>query len=253
MKNIILMSLVSITTASFLVGRELPLPHEYASKAVYHIQVKQLDAFSCGYNVLFNAANFENLCGFRNTIHQYRTFQNRILPYLQSQGYDPSKTSTNAVTDHLAQKVLGLQPFYHLHIKNEKGRRIVPLLVDKTRITFPSGTSEREVQKLMKKAVEERQQSVIENISTILNQKIYAVVHFLCYVTSERGIRHGILISLLKNSSGRGLYIFDNLNEKLTKYSEAIRFVDYLCTTFQVNTTQTFSGPAVPDQWPFTD
>ena len=244
MKYIVL--LVSIGTTAHLMCRTLPLPQEYAQKAVFHVHVKQLDAFSCGYNVLFNAANFEHFCGFYNRNYEYQVFQSHVLPYLKAQGYSPSKTSTNAITDHLSQKVLGLQPFYHLHIK---GRTIVPLLVDKTRISFPSGTSEREVQRLLKNAVEGRQNDVIKSISYNLSQRTTAIFHFLCYLTSSNGVRHGILISLLQNSTGRALYIFDNLNEPLSKYSEAKRFVDYLSTQFNVSTVSVFVGPKLPEQW----
>lgn len=228
----------------------LPLPSKYASKAVHYVKVKQLDAFSCGYNVLFNAANFEHHCGFSNKAYDYSIFQNRVLPYLRSQGYSPNKTSTNEITEHLSHNVLQLQPFFHLHIKKETKGRIVPLLVGKTHIKFPRGTSEKEVQKLLKRAVDERQQKVMNDIVVILGQKRTSVVHFLCYLNSARGVRHGILISLFQNETGRGLYIFDNLNESLSSHSDALKFVDYLCSFFNVTQAHTFVGPMLPSLWP---
>lgn len=227
---------------------QLPMLPEFKSVAVSHIHSKQLDHFSCGYNALFNAANFEHHCGFLNSAHNYSVFQNKVLGYLQMIGQDPSAASSNTTTEFLARNILNLQPFYHLYIKEADGV-VGPLLTGVTSITYSMGTPQHEIQNLLRKAHDRRGQNDIDTITALLNEKNSQVIHFLCNIASSNGIRHALLISLFQNSSGRGLYIFDNLNEPLAWSSETTRFIEYLCFTFDVSPTRTFTGPHLPRIW----
>ena len=90
-------------------AEHLSLPRSVSSNAVYYIRTKQLRDFSCGYNVLFNAANFEHLCGFTNGAHRYHIFKDKVMPYLRSHGWHPKAKSRNHMTEYLAQNKLNLQ------------------------------------------------------------------------------------------------------------------------------------------------
>ncbi len=230
----------------------LLLPHALTSKAVYYIKSKQLDAFSCGYNVLFNAANFEYCCGFPNDVHRYEVFAKKSLPYIKGQGYDPKNASYNTQTEHLAQKILKLQPFFHLHYDKQIGK-IGILLSGETRITYPQGISKKEIEQRMDQAVAQRKKQEVASIKNLLNATSNVVIHFLCYLDSLNGTRHCVLLSLCQNETGRGLYLFDNLNEPLSYSSEVLRFIEYLSQTFLINPRDSFVGPSLPHRWPHLD
>lgn len=233
----------------------LSLPGSVSSNAVFYVRTKQLREFSCGYNVLFNAANFEHRVGFTNGAHRYSIFRNQVMPYLRRNGWHPKAQSRNVMTEYLAQNRLNLQPFYHLHFDKDNPNRIVPILTGKTRIRYPSGTSQREIERKMGRAIARRYDKVITSIQNYLDIKDgqQAVVHFLCYVKSARGIRHGVLLTLYQNSTGRGLYLFDNMNERVYQSSDVMYFIKYLIKIFNMSPKNTFKGPKLPYRWPHLD
>lgn len=246
-------SLVLLVSSS-LYSQYLSLPRSLKSKAVYYVRTKQLDRFSCGYNALFNAANFEQHCGFDNDTHRYPVFERRCMPYINSQGLNPKKTSYNKHTEYLAQNALKLQPFYHLRIDERRGA-IAPILTGETRISYRSDTSKRDIKRKMRKAASRRRDRVIENIKRRLEDfsGYPVVVHFLCYVNSAKGGRHAVLVSLYQNHTGRGLYLFDNLNERVSESSDITQFLKYLSRTFHVSSKETFDGYELPHRWPHLD
>ena len=185
-------------------------------------------------------------------MHRYELFAQKSLPYIRSQGRDPKKASYNVDTEHLAHKVLNLEPFFHLHW-DEKIEKVIPLLTGETRISYPQGISKKEINQRMARAVAQRQEQVVNSIFKRLNARGPVVIHFLCYVNSLKGRPHCILLSLYHNETGRGLYLFDNLNEPLSKSSEVIRFIEYLSSTFLISPREDFVGPSLPHRWPHLD
>ena len=99
------------------------------------------------------------------------------------------------------------------------------------------------------RALNRNRKKVIESIQEYLSTGKSAVVHFLCYLRSSRGIRHEILISLFKNSTGRALYMFDNMNDPCTQSVESAQFIDYLCKIFKVSKRSEFNSPKLPHRW----
>ena len=253
--HILVLSALVGTCFSLYSAEQLPIPRTFSSQAVYYCKTKQLELFSCGYNGLFNAANFEHSCGFNNDAHRYSIFKSRCLPYIQSQGYNPKKTSRNKMTEYLAQNKLYLQPFYHLHFEHDNPQRVAPLITGKTSISYPSGTSESEIQRKLDQAVDRRYDAVIKGIQSYLNEYKgrTVVVHFLCYLISSKGVCHGVLVSLCQNATGRGLYLFDNMNELVYDTSDISYFLKYLCKTFSISSKSTFKGPTLPHRWPHLD
>jgi hypothetical protein len=235
-----------------LSARQHDVPSCISGKAVFYAYTKQLNAFSCGYNVLFNAVNFEQLCGFSHNAHRYDVFSRKVLPYINSKGRDPKQTSYNTDTEYLARTILNLKHFYHLHY-DSKTDSIELLLSEKTTITFPRGTTQREIERLHGAARYKMRQAVIDSLKQHLAQNKEAHIHFLCYLTSLSGVRHAVLLTLYQNASGRALYHFDNLNEPLTDSSELLSFIKYLDKIFSISPVSSFIGPVLPARWPHLD
>lgn len=234
-----------------LFAEQLPLPNALSSRAIYYQRTKQLDDFSCVYNVLFNAVNFEQCCGFPNPMHKYELFECTIRPYIQKERLNPKKASYNKDTEYLA-RVLGLKHFYHLQ-RDAKTYQVHLLLTEKTSITYPRGTSEAEVERRLAQASLQKKEKVMQAIVHHLESTDNAVVHFLCYLKSFRGEPHAMLISLHQNSTGRGLYLFDNLNKEFDTSHEVMYFIERLFKTFGISSAQQFKGPQLPHRWPHLD
>jgi len=240
--------LLFLFACSLLEAQQLPVPKEFSSQATYYYRTKQLDNFSCGYNALFNALNFGQCCGFTTQYHRYEYFEPMVLSYTREQGLNPKHTSYNKDTEHLAQD-LGLEYFYHLH-RDSKTRQVALLFTGRVSITYPKYTPQSEVDRRMADAVAQKRKGILEGITAYLRSVDTAVVHFLCYLKSARGESHAILISLHQNKTGRGLYIFDNLNEPIY---EATLFIEYLSKTFMISSSKQFHGPQLPYRWPYLD
>ncbi len=194
--RIYLFALLFVSTLS---AEYLKTPYSLRDKAVYYKRTKQLNAFSCGYNVLFNAANFEHHCGFDNSVHKYAIFKEKVVSHLKKEGYNPKKTSYNSITEFLASRILTLQPFYHLHVDRRRPHGIGFSRTRKTADIFP--------QVLIRDRWKDN--SYEKGIKKYLNNHTSAVVHFLCYVIGRTGA-HGILLTVCNNEPSRGLYFFIN-------------------------------------------
>lgn len=237
------MSLFS-TQAKFL-----DLPRSLSSKAVYHKETYQLDDFSCGYNVLFNACNLEKVCSFPNKFYQYPLFEKTCKKYTALNKLQPKSSASNHDIDCLARVYLGTQPLYVLGF-NQAGD-IQPLFSDPTEITHPMGISQAEIDRRLKKAIEQRSDDLFESIKDRLLKSraaYYTIIHFACIVQDE-DVPHVLLVSLVQNRSGKALYIFDNLNRKISDRSPTKCYIDFLCEMFAINKKNQFQGPTIPDLW----
>ncbi len=223
-------------------AKYLNVPKSLKQKAVYYKRSKQLRIFSCGYNVLFNAANFEHHCGFDNDSHRYATFKSRVVPYVRGRGYSTKDASWNDMTEYLAYKRLTLQPFYHLKINKNRPGGIGFSMTRDTHRTYPETYIKRS----------NRQDGLLDGIKQYLATHDYAVVHFLLYVNGRSG-EHGILATIYKNEYGRGLYIFDNLNDAIYESDQTTKFLKYLCKKFKISDKDSYEGPRLPTLWPHLD
>jgi hypothetical protein len=239
-----------LATYSSRAVENLPLPRSLSSKAVYYVKTKQLNEFSCGYNALFNAANFEFHCGFTNQVYRYEAFSQKIVPYLRSQGLDPKKASYSYDIEHLAGEVLHLMPSFHL----QKNKNMIELLLSgKTTVSFTEGTSRAEIDRLLQSALAKKRKQYIDFLKSYLEMEREAVIHFICYVKTLKGDDHIVLLSLHQNVSGRGLYLFDNINEQVTEVSDIRAFIEYLCVTFSISSSSHYRVPTLPTRWTFLD
>lgn len=225
----------------------IPLPSSLATHAVFYKKSRQLNAFSCGYNTLFNAANLEQTYGFHNPYSNYAAFESICRPYAQQYGYKPRGPLYNTDISNLAKKLL-TQNIINLTLKNE---RIIPLFDTSTHYSYPHGSSKRTIKLIARKAVQDRAHKLIEKVRQHLSQNSdhTQIVHFGCFVKDD-GEGHIILATLVQNKSGRGLYIFDNMNEKIKEGSDIKYVIDYLTVTFEISPKHQFKGPQLPTYWP---
>lgn len=234
--------LLSLIIVSSLSAEYLSIPHSLRCNAIFYERSKQLSAFSCGYNVLFNAANFEHYCGFENDAHRYDTFKNKVMPYVRKRRCNPKGSSTNAMTEYLATNALNLQPFYHLHFDRRRAGGIGLSLTKNTHMTYPQISSKGRW----------HEDAIFSGINRYLATHTCAVVHFLCYVKA-RSENHGILVTIYQNEYGRGLYIFDNLNDPIYESTDITKFLKYLCKTFKISSKEEFEDIHLPMWWPYLD
>ena len=108
-----------------------------------------------------------------------------------------------------------------------------------------------EIDRMLQQAVERRGREVIKRHIDYFNNSIDCVVHFICIVKAD-GESHAILASIVQNSTGRGLYIFDNMNKPITDQSTITKYINYLCKTFAISYKSQFRAPTLPDRWPTT-
>lgn len=236
------LSLLSLVVVSSIAADYLNVPSSLRTRAIFYKRSKQLRIFSCGYNVLFNAANFEHHCGFTNDAYKYDIFEKKVLSYLKTSGHDPQDSSYNDMTEVLASSVLKLQPFYHLR-KDRCGNGAIRLsMTRKTTGTYPQILTNGRW----------NEDAVFAGILRYVEKHTYAVVHFLCYVQGRSG-NHGILVSLFQNESGRALYIFDNLNDAIYESDDITKFLTFLCITFSVSSMDEFENIQLPTWWPHLD
>ncbi len=242
-------SVLTVLTSYARYMETIELPSSLKPYAVYYIKTKQLDTFSCGYNVLFNAANFEHWCGFSNAFHRYSIFREKVMPYLQAHGHNPIGPSDNRLLEYLAQ-TLRLQPLYHLTYESKHPYKVRPLISETISITYPLGISQKEIDQRLDKALKARERQELRSIQNYLAKNAYNVVHFCC---SSKDHNHWILVSLHQNETGRGLFIFDNLNDPLYYASDLLRYLEYLIDTFNISSYESFDPPVLPYRWQFLD
>lgn len=230
-----------------LKGVTLNLPQSLSPMAVYYQKAYQLNEFCCGYNALFNACNVEKACGFPMKFSDYSLFKRECMNYLKPRNLRPLKAVTNKTLDELAHtlriKICNL-------IISASGS-IHPIFSTDTTIEYNKGTRKGEINRMMQEAIVKREREMIKDLIHCFNASINCVVHFICTVIAD-GERHGILVSLVQNSTGRGLYIFDNMNKSITERSMITNYLKYLCKTFAVSYKIQFQGPLLPDRWPST-
>lgn len=208
-----------------------PLPESAQSRAVFHPRVYQAQLFCCGYNALFNACNFEHWCGMDNEFSHYMAFQSACLAYLMSLGMDPMGTVHNLTLKVLAQEHLLTRPMYNLALVDDR-----VLWAGLHELAYNEATVANT--------------ELFETIGRQLAQETgpFAVVHFICFVREPEA--HCILLSVLQNQTGRGLYVFDNQNRQIEVNSPIMRFITALSYSLQISSRDQFKGPRLPEGWP---
>ena len=170
------------------------------------------------------------------------------MAFITKRKLQPKGSTFNSHLDVLAHDHFGIQRFYALGF--DESNQIGPLFNTPTEISYFGWPSRQEKDQLLKQAVRSRGLELMREIKDQLNNSHngYALAHFVCNVRGREG-GHWILLSLVQNSSGRALYIFDNTNELVTERSQAKRYIDYLCETLSVSPRKQFKGPRLPDEW----
>ncbi len=223
----------------------IPLPHSLSSEAVDHIRVEQINGFCCGYNVLFNACNVEQSCGYDNCFAHYRIFVDACMNYLQHKNIHPQAGVTNATMGLLAREGVHLKKYCYLY-EREGGIRPD---VGTFNYQYELGIAPDELKRLINAEYEKRERSILQGIKDYLaDNKSNACVHFACHIPGRTD--HVILMSLIQNDSGRGLYIFDNVNAAILENSRAMRHIRFICNTFNISKKNQFKGPYLPNIWP---
>lgn len=250
--------LVSVLMCGFgLQAEMMQLPPSLANKAVFHMKAYQVNDFSCSYNALFNGCNMEKLCEFQNPYSDYAQFKSVCLQFIAQKNQRPDKEyfmdpkggADTTATEELGQLRLRMQPIVSLGFwENNVNNSIVVLCT--TEINFWGNPSKKERAEIWKKAQEKRTKECLSAHKARLakSTKRCEIIHFICTVKS-RGVDHAILVSLVQNFSGRALYIFDNMNEKIGVNSQIMRYINFLCTTYEISTKNLFKALKIPDIW----
>ncbi len=244
------LSLIPLILAVSAQAEYLKLPNSVRSHAVYYLNSKQLNKYSCGYNVLFNAANLEHSCGFLNPAHKYQVFDQRVMPYLRDFCIDPKSASSNEMVEYLAKQKLFLQPLFYLYCLEN---RVKPFISNTVSISYPVGTPQHEIDRRMAQEWRSRRNQEVQKVKQHLQDNPYTVVHFACFVKDQDAGHHAILISLHQNESGRGLFIFDNMNSTIYESSDITSFIQYLIDTYNISTYYSFDPPQLPHRWRHLD
>lgn len=224
----------------------LPLPKSIVSRAVYHVKTHQINDFCCGYNCLYNACNLETACGIANHYSIYGIFKDACMRYLKSEKIDPMANVYNTTLRTLSRQILGLQQqCFMIHDPQyPQGFRM-----EFRECTKGTGRDHHEALRACIQKDSERTIDALTKIRDRLNKsrQPYEVVHFIFCADS-----HAVLISVVQNVTGRGLYVFDNMNYMIYEGSKTKLFLDYLCAFFSISQKSSFSGPSIPDIWSST-
>ncbi len=225
----------------------LELPRSFETKAIYHKKAYQLDEFSCGYNVLFNACNLERTCNLANRFSEYALFKKTCTSYILKNKLKPKDAVYNNQLSLLAEDYLGMQ---QLCVLGFEGNQICPLFTTPTQITYFWSISQQEKEHRLKQAMIARGQELLASIKDRLDNdhSRYTMVHFVCNLRLAES-KHWILITLVQNRTGRALYIFDNANRKIEESSQSKRYIDFLVEQFGISPKKQFRGPQLPDIW----
>lgn len=204
----------------------LELPESLSEKAVHQPYVYAARDFACCYNAIFNACNVEVCCGYRNPYEDYSFFKLECLKILRTLNKDPLGAANDLVTDVISKPML-TAPFHNLVlIKN----RVLPF----SQWKVPDDEADR-AGTLMVSTIQDYLRKAT---------KPCTIVHFFCFIHE---IKHCLVMTLVQNSTGRGLYIFDNDNKFM--HAATKKFVDFLCDSFEVSPKNAFVGPEIPDGW----
>lgn len=193
-----------------------------SSKAVYYVKAEELPGFCCGYNALFNACNIEAAFGKSQKYSDRKIFAKTCRQHLKNWQIHPLDVVYNDELEELA-KNLGIQNFYCVSYEPHS----VFYIPD-----FPLPSKDARFHNNIKKKLD---------ASTGL-----FFVHFVCHLPYEEG--HWILMTLVQNTSGRALYIYDNLNLAIDEESQV--FIDFFCKSYKISPKGQFQGVQMPAKWP---
>lgn len=198
-------------------GDRLPLPASLAHKKVYHLQTKQIDGWSCGYNCLYNACRLEQQVSGNNIYHNLHLFNNRCLPTVQANGLNPMASSTLEDIQALSG-LLDLQYTDILSVENNQSNFFIRLFYKH----HDNGSSDKARQRRV----------LIEKYSNILRTSAGKMVkiHFMCHIPG-----HALLMTVVQRVDGsRSLYIQDNLNDAIYEGSQTKMHIDFICRNFGI-------------------
>lgn len=215
---------LTFLTYSYSFNKNLPLPDNLANKNIFHEEVIQLNGWSCGYNALFYAICLESKFGKSNKYSNLNNFKNLCGNYLKSLNKQPSGSSSNKILIDLAQE-LKLSP---LQIVSYKYSESLGCITENIKIYYPTNTSKNKINKLLKQARKNKSLSLFEDIKNIYKNfpedNIY-FVHLICHLSYTQKIGHWVLVSVVKDHGKKRVYIFDNINNKITENSEINRYI----------------------------
>lgn len=223
----------TVLAAHILTAYNLPLPSSLQHKPIHYEQVVQINDWSCGYNVLYNAARLEKRLGFNQKHADLNAFKAICAPYVSQCGTTPKCSSSNKMLDTLAGR-LQLQPFSYLHVS--KQRKVDYVSSKKVRVSYKCGASESEINRLFDEAFKKQTTQRMDHLKAHINapQNKRAVVHFAGQVIS-RGTNHVILLSVVKDGTQKAMYISDNMNATIKESSEAKIYIDYIAKEFGIS------------------
>ncbi len=254
MKKIILSVLAAAVLNSSLYSvsayREsayLQVPQSLSPKAVYYIKSTQLNDFSCSFNALFNALNLGQVCRVKSPYSFYDLFRETCSAFCYEHRIKPKGAVSTAKTSKLARDYLRMKNVCNLGIRKGK---IHVFFETATRYYVPYGAGQHAIEAAEDNALQSRGDTSLRKIREAFDSRFgrTLVMHFICTVDTEEG-GHAILVTLIQNKTGRGLYIFDNMNRAFQERSQLKQFVQFLCTEFGVSSRSQFQGPPLPHRW----
>ena len=126
----------------------LPLPAEFAKRPIYYVYASQLNGFSCGYNVLYNACCLEHAKLRYNKFWDKELFKRTVQKYLVSKKAKPHQASMSTWLHELARHI-GLENFNYLILENNKVR---PLGEFGVTVEYIIGTPKHMLKEMVAKA-----------------------------------------------------------------------------------------------------
>lgn len=204
----------------------LPLPSEFAKRPIYYVYAHQLDDFSCGYNVLFNACCLEHNKVRYNKFSSKELFKKTIRNYLVTKKAKPHNASTSYWLHELAPRVL-LKNFNYLILEKQKVR---PLCASGIQVEYTIGTPKNVIEKMVAQAWEKKEEQLIKKLRKKLVDP--CCLHFACHC-KPHGVDHVVLITLVCDVYRRkSLYIFDNLNNTIAPKGEIAHYIHWMIKKF---------------------
>lgn len=228
---------------------EMTLPNSLSSKAIYHIKVKQLHEFSCGFNVAFNGCNVENMFGIAHYMSDFHHFRKACYDFAAAHKLK-RKGSLGQSEMRLLADYLGMGKMVYPYF--DRSNQLKFAFYQQVTVTFPMGTPKAEVELLKKRALERQYNEYVLDLQEEVNKahSYPYVLHFACAIDVDRSNEgHFILVTLVKNQSGRALYVCDNINKRITESSDTCRCLKYLADLFSVSPRNSFKGPSFTEGW----
>ncbi len=219
---------IALWTSAY--SRTLSLPLSLSKKPIYHLWSNQLEGWSCGYNVLWNACKLEHKFNKPTIYTNPVYFRKTCTRYLKIKKIQPHKATDNVLLHTLAAQ-LGLTNFTYMII-DFKGR-IVPVFLTPTAVTHPVGLSKIAVNQLLQNALYIRQETYMQHLKKqFISARTPFLLHFACHHTVG-GINHVTLISAVKTAHNKRLLIVcDNLNTPIIQSKALQKYLTYFCDLF---------------------